>query len=192
MMWLIKSRYLEKEEMETNTVELTHYSLGFAFETFEGLVSDLTPEQAHWMPPGNAIPIGSLYWHIIKYVDHIVHDWGMGQPSLRQREGWQEKVVITSPPPEPDDPMLDLRAIREGVSVDLPALHDYARATAQAVLDWVASLTAEDLADRMIETRYGTFNLSQMLDSLIIWHINAHCGEISALKGCQSLKGYPW
>jgi len=87
--------------------------------------------------------------------------------------------------------MLDLRAIREGVRVDLQALHDYARATAQAVLDWVASLTLEDL-ERIIETRYGEFNLAQMLDSFITWHINAHCGEISALKGCQGLQGYPW
>ena len=56
-----------------NTVELIHYSLGFAFETLDELVSDLTQEQADWMPPGNAIPIGSLYWHTIKYVDQIVH-----------------------------------------------------------------------------------------------------------------------
>ena len=174
-----------------NTVELIHWSLSFAFETFEELVSDLTQEQAHWQPPGNAIPIGSLYWHTIKYVDYIVHDWGMGQPSLRQREGWEERVIIASPPPDPDDPMLDLRAIREGVKVDLPALHDYARATAQAVLDWMASLTMEDL-ERIIETRYGQYNLAQMLESFIIWHINAHCGEISALRGCQGLKGYPW
>jgi hypothetical protein len=174
-----------------NTVELIHYSLGFAFETLDELVSDLTQEQADWMPPGNAIPIGSLYWHTIKYVDQIVHDWGMGQPSLRQRAGWQEKVVIASPPPDPEDPMGDLRAIRVGVSVDLPALHDYARATAQALLDWLASLTPEDL-ERTIETRYGEFNLGQVLESFIIWHINAHCGEISALRGCQGLKGYPW
>jgi hypothetical protein len=174
-----------------NTVELIHHSLGFAFEVLEGLVSDLTQEQADWMPPGNAIPIGSLYWHTIKYVDHIVHDWGMGQPSLRQRAGWQEKVVIASPPPDPEDPMLDLRAIRVGVSVDLPALHDYARATAQVLLGWVASLTPEDL-ERKLPTPIGEFNLGQVLESFIICHINNHSGEISALKGCQGLKGYPW
>jgi hypothetical protein len=87
--------------------------------------------------------------------------------------------------------MLDLRAIREGVRVDLPALHEYAHATAQTLLAWVASLTPEDL-ERTIETPYGEYNLGQMLESFIIWHINAHCGEISALKGCQGLKGYPW
>ena len=53
-----------------NNVELIHFSLGFAFEVLEGLVSDLTQEQADWMPPGNAIPIGALYWHTISTFDH--------------------------------------------------------------------------------------------------------------------------
>jgi hypothetical protein len=174
-----------------NTVELIHWSLSFAFETFEELVSDLTQKQAHWQPPGNAIPIGSLYWHTIKYVDYIVHDWGMGQPSLRQREGWEERVIIASPPPDPDDPMLDLRAIREGVKVDLPALHDYAHATAQTLLDWVASLTPEDL-ERSIPTPVGDYQQGPFLEFFIVWHINTHVGEIAALKGCQGLQGYPW
>jgi hypothetical protein len=172
-------------------VEHLHYSMNFAFQTFQGLVADLTPEQAEWQPPGSANPIGSLYWHTIKYVDYIVHDWGMGQPPLRQRDGWEEKVILASPLPDPDDPMLDLRAIRVGVRVDLPALHEYARATSQAVLDWITGLTPQDL-ERTIETAYGEFTLAQMLDSFIIWHINAHCGEISALRGCQGLEGYPW
>ncbi len=46
--------------------------------------------------------------------------------------------------------------------------------------------------ERTIDTPCGEFNLGQMLESFVIWHINAHCGEISALKGCQGLKGYPW
>jgi len=174
-----------------NTVGLTHYSLGFAFDTLEQLVADLTQEQADWMPPGTANPIGALYWHTISYVDEIVHDWGMGQAPLKESTGWEDKVVIASPPPQEDDPMGKLRAVREGVRVDLPALHDYARATCRALLDWVASLTPEDL-ERKMDTPIGELNLGQMLDSFIIWHINAHCGEIAALKGCQGLKGYPW
>ena len=75
--------------------------------------------------------------------------------------------------------------------MDLPALHDYAQATAQALLGWVASLTPEDL-ERTLPTPIGEFNLGQVLEMFIIWHINDHCGEISALKGCQGSRGYPW
>jgi hypothetical protein len=174
-----------------NTVELVHFSLGFAFQVLEGLVADLTQEQADRVPPGNANPIGATYWHTIMYVDKIVHDWGMGQAALRETADWQEKVVITSPPVDPDDPMGDLRAVHAGQRVDLPSLHEYARATAKTVLDWVASLTPEDL-ERSVDTTIGELSLGQMLESYIIWHINVHCGEISALKGCQGLKGYPW
>jgi hypothetical protein len=174
-----------------NAVELIHYSLGFAFDILEQLVTDLTQEQADWMPPGSANPIGALYWHTVMYVDEIVHDWAMGQASLRQSAGWQEKVVIASPPVNPEDPMGEARATRVGLRVDLPALHDYAHATAQTLQGWVASLAPEDL-ERTVDTPIGRLNLGQMLEVFVIWHINVHSGEISALRGLQGLKGYPW
>jgi hypothetical protein len=197
-----------------NTIGLIHHSLGFAFELLEQLVSDLTQEQADWLPPGKANPIGALYWHIVAYADQYVHEWcmapfryitfeewlearcakrelGMGQAPLRHCAGWQEKVVIALPLENPDDPYWEVRNMREGLRVDLPALHDYARATAHTLLSWVASLTPEDL-ERTISTPIGDLNLGQILELFIIAHINNHSGEISALKGCQGLKGYPW
>jgi hypothetical protein len=197
-----------------NTVELIHHSLGFAFEVLEHLVSDLTQEQADWLPPGNANPIGSLYWHTLGYVDQVVHEWvmapfrhvtieewleakrakhdlGMGQAPLRHSAGWQEKVVIALPRENPEDPYWDVRAIREGLRVDLPALHDYARATAQTVQACVASLAPEDL-ERMTPTPIGEYNIGQFLEIFVVSHINNHIGEIAALKGCQGAKGYPW
>jgi hypothetical protein len=194
-----------------NTVELVHFSLGRAFEHLEQLVSDLTQEQADWLPPGRANSIGALYWHIIGYVDQLVHEWcmppfaqiaieewfearrdlEMGQVPLRHSAGWQEKVVSALPPENPKDPYWDVRPVREGLRVDLLALHNYAHATAQTVLDWVASLTPEDL-ERMIPTPFGDYNQGQFLEYFIVWHINVHCGEIAVLRGCQGLQGYPW
>ena len=197
-----------------NTVGLIHHSLGFAFELLEQLVSDLTQEQVDWLPPGNANPIGSLYWHIVAYSDQVVHEWcmapfrhitieewfeakrakhelGMGQAPLRHSAGWQEKVVIALPPENPEDPYWDVRAMRECLRVDLPALHDYARTTAQTLQSWVASLTLEEL-ERTIPTPIGDHSLGQFLEVFVIGHVNSHSGEISALKGCQGLKGYPW
>ncbi|MGD2178793.1 MAG: DinB family protein [Anaerolineae bacterium] len=197
-----------------NTVELVRFSLSLAFEYLDQAVSDVTQEQADWLPAGKANSIGALYWHTIAYVDQLVHDWcmppfkdvsveevfeakrakrelGMGQVALRHRDGWQEKVVRAFPPENPEDPYWDVRAAREGIQVDLPALHDYAHATVQTLLDWAASLTPEDL-ERVIPTPFGDYNQGQWLEFFIIWHINVHCGEIAALKGCQGLTGYPW
>lgn len=197
-----------------NTVELVHYSLGFAFGLLEDLVSDLSQEQADWLPPGNANPIGALYWHTVAYVDQVAHEWcmapfrrvtleewleakcagrdlGMGQVPLRHSAGWQEKVVIALPPENPADPYWDVRVVREGLQVNLPALHAYARATAQTVQSRVLSLEPEDL-ERTIPTPIGDYALGQFLELFVIAHINNHIGEISALKGCLGRKGYPW
>jgi len=170
-----------------NTVELTQYSLGNAFGILGQVTADLTQEQADWTPPGIANPIGALYWHTVRSVDQIVHGWGMGQSPLSQRTGWQEKVLLTSGAEVEEGSLAQMRAIR----VDLPALHEYAKAVAESVQGWLASLTPEDL-ERRIDTPIGESSLGQMLETFVIWHINAHCGEISALKGCQGAKGYPF
>jgi uncharacterized damage-inducible protein DinB len=98
--------------------------------------------------------------------------------------------VLTASPPEPErggDYLTYYRAIR----VDLAALHQYAQAVAAAAQDWLASLAPEDL-ERRVETPIGELNLAQLLETFVVWHINAHCGEISALKGCQGARGYPF
>lgn len=197
-----------------NTIELIQYSLSIAFEHLEQLVSDLTQDQADWLPPGKANTIGSLYWHTIAYTDQLVHEWcmppfkhitneewlkakqaqqelGMGQMPLRHSAGWQTKVVIALPPEIREDPYWDLRAAHADLQVDLPAMHEYAHATAQTIQNWTASLMLNDL-EHSIPTPIGDHNLAQFLDYFIIWHINVHCGEISAVKGCQDLTGYPW
>ena len=62
---------------------------------------------------------------------------------------------------------------------------------AEAIQTWLSSLTPEDL-DRTLETPVGELNLGQMLETFVIWHINAHCGEVAALKGCLGAQGYPF
>ncbi|OQY17810.1 MAG: hypothetical protein B6I34_11640 [Anaerolineaceae bacterium 4572_32.1] len=170
-----------------NTVELLQYSLRNAFGILAQVTADLTQEQADWMPPGIANPIGGLYWHTIASADMAVHGWGTGEAPLFQREGWQEKVVVSATAEQRKDHPPEMRETR----VDLDALHEYANVVREAAEDWLASLTPKDL-ERKIETPIGELALGQMVETFIIWHINAHCGEISALKGCQGAKGYPF
>jgi hypothetical protein len=172
-----------------NTVQLLQYSLDNAFGILGQVTAELTQEQADWQPPGIANPIGAMYWHTISGADDVVYRWALGQEPLRQRAGWDERVLTVSVP-EPEqggDWLAYMRAIR----VDLPALHDYAQAVAEALQDWLGSLTPGDL-ERTIDTPIGPYTLAQLLDLFVVWHINAHCGEISALKGCQGAKGYPF
>ena len=79
----------------------------------------------------------------------------------------------------------------QAIRVDLASLHAYAEAVSEAVQGWLASLTPEDL-ERKLETPVGELSVIQVMETFVIWHINAHCGEIAALKGCQGVKGYPF
>ena len=63
-----------------NTVELLEYSLGTALGILDQVTTDLTQEQADWMPPGIANPIGAMYWHTISGVD----DPGASQSKITQ------------------------------------------------------------------------------------------------------------
>ena len=109
-----------------NTVELAQYALGNAFGILEQVTADLTQEQADWTPPGIANPIGATYWHTISGADDVVYRWILGQEPLRQREGWDDRVLTVSVP-EPEhggDYLTYMRTIR----VDLPTLREYANA----------------------------------------------------------------
>jgi hypothetical protein len=170
-----------------NTVELLQFSLKNAFDILGSVTADLTQEQADWLPPGTANPIGATYWHVISGTDLIVHGWCMGQAPLSQTAGWQDKVVLAGAPEEETDHPAKMRDVR----VDLAAMHEYARDVAEATGDWLATVTPEDL-ERKMDTPVGERNLGQLLVTFGAWHINAHCGEISALKGCQGARGYPF
>ncbi len=157
-----------------NTVELLQYSLATAFGILGQVTADLTQEQAAWTPPGTASSIGAIYWHTLTYVDYFVRNYCI--------EGKRQPETAESRPAE---------LWMQDVQVDLSELHAFARQVESTAQDWLASLTPADL-ERRLHTTIGELNVGQMLAAYIVWHINAHCGEISALKGCQGLKGYPF
>ena len=114
-----------------NTIELLQYSLGSAFDILGQVVADLTQEQADWMPPGIANPVGATYWHAVSSTDEIVYKWIREEESLRQKDGWQEKVLTVSAP-EPGHGG-DYLAYMQAIRVDIATLHAYTRAVAEAI-----------------------------------------------------------
>jgi hypothetical protein len=157
-----------------NTVELLQFSAGTAFDILSQVAADLTQEQADWKPPGTASSITDVYWHTLTYVDYFVRTYCI--------EGKRLPETVESRP--------DVLRMQE-VETGLSELHQFAGEVRSTVQGWLSSLTPADL-DRRRHTTAGEMNVGQMLEIYIVWHINAHCGEISALKGCQGLTGYPW
>jgi hypothetical protein len=157
-----------------NTVELLQFSLGAAFDVLSQVTADLTQEQADWRPPGTASSIRDIYWHALTYVDYFVREYCI--------EGKRLPDTVESRP--------DVLRMQV-VEADVSELHEFASQVESTVQDWLSSLTPADL-ERRRHTTLGELNVGQMLEIYVVWHINAHCGEIAALKGCQGLKGYPW
>jgi hypothetical protein len=157
-----------------NTVERLQYSLDFAFEILSQVTADLTQEQTDWTPPGTVNSIGSIYSHIVTYVDYALQNWCIeGKP---QPESIESRPAV-------------LRM--KDVQMELAVLHEHAGRLRSTAKEWLSTLSPADL-DRIIHTTIGELNLGQMVDVYIVWHINAHGGEIAALKGCQGAQGYPW
>jgi len=66
---------MEAIELLRNPIEDCHAWL-------EATMSDVTPEQAHWRPPGLANPIAAVYAHVIVGADVGVNTILNGRPPL--------------------------------------------------------------------------------------------------------------
>jgi hypothetical protein len=165
--------------------EFVAYALGMAFYSLERVMADVGDEQLWWVPPGQANPIGALYLHTIYDVDAIVNRMFQDKAPLWDRGGLAEKMGCSV------DLNLDLEWAR-GVRFDLAAVREYAKAVEADAQNYVQTLTPEDF-DRLVPSEMSErTTLGQLLQAFVIWHIDVHCGEISALKGTLGLKGYPF
>ncbi len=156
-----------------------------AHETLESTMKDVTAEQAHWLPPGKALPISSLYAHTIGGEDACINMLIRKTPPLLATD-WANRtgMSVIMPETQPWDDWA--RSVR----VDLDQLRKYAQAVYAATDDYLAGLTPENL-DVEIDFA-GKRPIGDALARFLVGHVNQHCGEISALKGLQGAKGYPF
>lgn len=160
-----------------------------AHGVLEQTMADVTSEQAHWQPPGIANPLGATYAHAAWGEDQTVN--GMlrgGVPLLTST--FAGKAGLSEPPPSEGDHAGWMRSVK----VDLPTAKAYAQAVHASTTGWLSSLTDPDLERDVDLTGWGLGHqtLAWVIGNIVIWHINAHCGEISCLKGLQGARGYPF
>ncbi len=158
-----------------------------AHEMLEGTVDDVTAEQAHWAPPGKALPLAAHYAHIIIAEDATVNGMLKGGPPLAATT-WAGKTGLSEMPPQG----FDWAQWAKGVRVNLGELREYARAVYESTDGYLASLSDDDLA-RLLDLSalgVGEKTFGWML-SIQLANAGWHCGEIACLKGLQGAKGYP-
>ena len=62
-------------------------------------MTDVTPEQAHWIPPGVALPIGASYAHVVVGQDSVINGMLKGGAPLFA-SSWAGKTGLSELPPD--------------------------------------------------------------------------------------------
>ena len=182
--------------LENRLISLFREQLKTAHGLLEGTVADVTPEQAHWFPPGTAHPIGATYAHVVLSEDGTMH--GVLKRSLPLfARTWVRKTGVSELPPMPNPGTTgfpDWSAWARKVRVDLAAMRQYAQAVYAVSDEYLASLPDDDL-NRSINLSVlglGEVTMKFILINGLLGNAFAHCGEISCLKGLQGKRGYPF
>ncbi len=178
-----------------NIVSLLRELVKNGNELLEGTMADVTAEQAHWIPPGAAMPIGAHYAHVVLSQDGAVNGVFKGDIPLFAA-GWAGKNGVSELPPAPDPGkpgFADWSGWSRKVKVDLPAMRKYAMAVYAASDEFLATLSPEDLERPMDLTALGLgkSTMGWVIANGIVGNGFTHCGEISCLKGLQGKRGYP-
>ncbi len=155
----------------------------------EGTMQDVTAEHAHWSPPGKANPLGATYAHVVIGEDVMFNRMVKGAAPLFATT-WAGKTGLSEPPPTPDSGSWDEWA--RSVQIDVPALQGYAKAVYEASDEYLASLSADELARELDLSQLGKQTVGWFLGNIALSHISHHCGEVACLKGLQGAKGYPF
>ncbi len=167
-----------------DAVEAVTRAVNHSHGWFDGTCSDLTQEQADFLPSGTAHPIGELVTHVLQSEDFIVNGMIQGQPSVWESGGWEQKLGI------PNLAMHTQEQAR-GFKGNLAALEPYKQAVYASTQAFLEKLTADEL-DREVQGPEGAMTVADAITNALIGNNLAHTGEISALKGVQGAKGYPF
>ena len=159
----------------------------------DGTMADVTQAQADYVPPGVANPLGATYAHVVWTEDMVVQ--GMfRQVSPLFASSWQGRTGLSEPMPSPGPEWVNYATWTRRVQIELGALRQYAQAVAAETDAWIAGLSDADL-DRPVDLSaagLGQHTLGTAIGLLIANHLGTETGEISALKGIQGARGYPF
>jgi hypothetical protein len=164
-----------------------------AHRLLETTMADVTDEIANRPAPGNANPIGASYAHAVIAEDGIVNGMLRGQPPLILTT-WAGRTGTDKIMPMPGVAKGDIGAWYHSVRVDLTACRAYAQAVYAQSEEFIGNADDATLG-REIDLSMiglGKLPLAVVFGLLVTGHLNNLCGEISAIKGVNGLRGYPF
>jgi hypothetical protein len=152
----------------------------------------VTPEVAHWIPPGRANPVGATYAHVVFSEDRAINVMlRHGQPLYATT--WAGRTGVSDVMPERDENWDDYAPWTRRVTVDVPVVRAYAQAVYATSEAYLAALAPDATEASLNLSGIGLGEVTQgwVLSRLVIGHTDNITGEISCLKGLHDLRGYP-
>ncbi len=146
------------------------------------IMSNVTPEQFNWAPPGTANTISATFIHLTSVEDNFIQNVLQGKPRVWDTGDWCAKTGVKKTP-----------SIGESwdefrhANLALEPMFEYQKAVWAATDAYLARLTAEEL-DRIVKFAGREWIAADVL-LLAVSQALSHAGEIAALKGAQGAKG---
>jgi hypothetical protein len=169
-------------------VEFIHAELRRLHAALDRSVDDLTPEQWHAIPGGNANAnhLAFEMWHYARTEDNIVRFILQGRrPTVWMEGGWAERLSL--PPVTQGTGMTsaDAQALRID---DLAAFRQYVAAV-WASTDEYLSNPDESVFDQPVTVKpLGEMPAIRALGQVCMTHGFTHLGEIELIRTLQGLK----
>jgi hypothetical protein len=176
-----------------DSIMLLREQLAEAHALLEAVMQGVTPEAAHWVPPGQANPIGASYTHVAVLEDRTINGIILHRRPLYETS-WSGKTGMSEVMPSQAEDWDDYAGWTRRLRVDLPAAREYAKAVYANTDQYLASLTPDYLDTPIDLAGVGgsKVTLGHVLSRSVVAHADNIAGEISCLKGLQGLQGYPF
>lgn len=142
----------------------------------------LSHDQAHWSPIGKTVPIAAHYAHVVTAEDAMFATAiaKKGAPLMASMPTGLSEL----PPQGPWDEWA------RKLKVDKPKFHAYVQKVYAQTDAILAGMKDTDLQN-IVDSPAGQMPVLAFATVLLL-NGAAHAGEISAIKGLQGLKGYPF
>jgi len=163
-----------------NTAAYAKYALEQTFNLMSAVAEGMDDSQYNWQPGGTCNAIAKSHVHALTSVDFFVNMIAKGGAMT-----WPEYATKMGLPANPT-----------GIwgfdgQVPLSTMKEYAEQVQASALDYVGALSDVDF-DRELETQFFGKQPLAFIIQILGLHSAGHMGDMSAVKGMQSLKGLPF
>ncbi len=171
-----------------NVIQLLREQFNAAHYTQEATIKDVTAEIAHFANTNKALPVGAAYAHSV-----VGEDMVLSQMLAHKAPLSADNSLTGLSAPMPSQEHWDKHEEwAKTVQIDLAKLKAFAQKVYAATDEYLASLTEQDLSKEIDLGPMGKQTVLFVINNFLLLHIANLTGEVSAAKGFQGQKGYPF